>query len=490
MCRDFDVFNTMGETMLTVEAALAIIDKLLSDKPLTNLQELVFCESWQGKTYAEIAESSGYDHDYIRDVGFRLWHNLSEVLGEKVTKSNLQSVLRRYCQCQEGIPSVVKAQNTPEKKGVFVCPIINTCPYIQKDKVSTHPHQDWDETVDVSFFYGRTEELTALKSWTVQQSSRLVAILGMGGVGKTALAVKLAQEIQGEFDYIIWRSLRNLPSLSELLTSTIEFVSQKTEINLPKTTSGKISLLIKYLDKYRCLMIFDNFEALFAPGEKAGSYFKDYREYGELLQKIGELRHQSCLLLISNEKPAEVAVWEGEFLPVRSLTLKGLKLTAAEKILAAKGLFPVEEDSQKLIECYQGHPLALKMAANSILQLFDGNIAEFFQQGTTVFNGISHILESQIQRLSLLEKQIINLLAMHSHAVSPKQLQAYIECDLSRVKLLEALESLSWRSLIEIHTAGFTLQPWVKEYIKEQLNPVHDYEKIYPIQTLHTMSDH
>ncbi|NJL67938.1 MAG: hypothetical protein HC894_16545 [Microcoleus sp. SM1_3_4] len=36
---------------------------------------------------------------------------------------------------------------------------------------------------------------------------RLVALLGMGGIGKTALSVKLAQQIQQDFDWIVWRSL-------------------------------------------------------------------------------------------------------------------------------------------------------------------------------------------------------------------------------------------------------------------------------------------
>jgi MinD superfamily P-loop ATPase len=35
----------------------------------------------------------------------------------------------------------------------------------------------------------------------------------MGGIGKTALSVKLAKEIQSEFEYVLWKSLRNAPLL-------------------------------------------------------------------------------------------------------------------------------------------------------------------------------------------------------------------------------------------------------------------------------------
>jgi len=46
-------------------------------------------------------------------------------------------------------------------------------------------------------------------------------MLGMGGIGKTALSVKLAEKISGEFEYVIWRSLRDAPLLKDLLTDII-----------------------------------------------------------------------------------------------------------------------------------------------------------------------------------------------------------------------------------------------------------------------------
>ncbi|MDJ0677929.1 MAG: NB-ARC domain-containing protein [Calothrix sp. MO_167.B42] len=460
---------------MTIEEALVLLDKLFLNKPLTDLQEIVFRESWQGKTYAEIAENEGYDDDYIRDVGFRLWHNLSDALGEKVTKSNFQSVLRRYYQSQESIQS---KQNiiTNSQEDEFICPILDSCPhtlqYTHKTstfKDNTKPHQHWGEAVDVSFFYGRREELTTLKEWIVKSGCHLVAILGMQGVGKTCLSVKLAQEIQGEFDYFIWRSLHEQPPLNQLLTTTIDFLSQSAQINLPETTSGKISLLIKYLRQHRCLLIFDGFEALFKSGEKAGTYLPGYEEYGELLQKIANLQHQSCLLVISQEKPAIIATLEGEFLPVRTLLLKGLQPTAAQKLLNAKGLVGSTDEVSKLIACYQGNPLALKIVASAILELFDGDISAFIQQGTMVFNGIQKILAQQINRLSSIEARIIYSLSLHQNYVSLAQLEADMENEeIAPAQLLEALESLTWRCLIESHTAGLSLQPWVREYAIEQ----------------------
>ena len=81
-------------TTKTIEDAIAIVDSALQNKRLSNIQEQVFRQTWDGRTYSEIAEVCGYDSSYIRDVGYRLWKILSDAFEERVTKHNLQVVVR------------------------------------------------------------------------------------------------------------------------------------------------------------------------------------------------------------------------------------------------------------------------------------------------------------------------------------------------------------------------------------------------------------
>jgi len=81
---------------MTIEDALNIVDSVLGNKSLSTIQEAIFRQTWEGKTYSEIAEKAGYDAAYIRDVGYKLWQLLSEAFDDRVTKNNLQVVLRRY----------------------------------------------------------------------------------------------------------------------------------------------------------------------------------------------------------------------------------------------------------------------------------------------------------------------------------------------------------------------------------------------------------
>lgn len=80
---------------MNVKEALIILDQALHGKHLTTIEETVFCEAWAGKSYPEIAAISGYEANYIKNVGYKLWKLLSHVFNEEVTKSNLRSVFRR-----------------------------------------------------------------------------------------------------------------------------------------------------------------------------------------------------------------------------------------------------------------------------------------------------------------------------------------------------------------------------------------------------------
>lgn len=333
--------------------------------------------------------------------------------------------------------------------------------------VAVKKRQDWGEAI-VPVFFGRTDELTTLKQWILQDSCRLVALLGMGGIGKTALSVNLAQQIQDEFDYIIWRSLRNAPPLKEILADLIIFLSDQREINLPEAIEGRISLLIDYCCQHRCLLVLDNAEAILRGGNRAGYYREGYENYADLFQCVGETPSRTCLVLTSREKPREIDRLEGKTRPVRSLQLTGLK-EEAQEILKEKGLSGSNEELRRLTEFYQGNPLALQIAPATIKRLFNGNISLFIEAETAVFGDIYDLLEEQFSRLSPLEKEVMYWLAINRAPVLLTDLEEDIVSRVALRELIEALDSLGRRSLLQESEAGFTQQPVVMEYMIELL---------------------
>ncbi len=322
--------------------------------------------------------------------------------------------------------------------------------------------QDWGEALDVSVFYGRISELATLETWIQVDCCRLVGVLGMGGMGKTALSIKLAEQIQEQFEYVIWRSLRNAPPLETLLRELVPFLSQQQK------TEAKMGHLLQCLRDSRCLVILDNMETILQAGEQAGQYRPSYEEYGEMIRLVGETAHQSCFILTSREKPAEIATFEGNELSVRSLQLSGSE-SASLALIQGSGLVGSEEQQQELCARYSGNPLAIKIVATSIQELFDGEIGEFLAQDTTVFNGVQRLLERQFNRLSPLEQTIMYWLAINRQWTKISELAADIVPVVSKSKLLEALESLCWRSLIEKRAGSYMLQCVILEYVTERL---------------------
>src|SRR5437763_11181189 len=74
------------------------------------------------------------------------------------------------------------------------------------------PRVDWGEALDVPSFYNREQELATLSRWVVEEGCRLVSVLGVGGIGKSALAVQVMHRLADQFDVVIFRSLRDSPS--------------------------------------------------------------------------------------------------------------------------------------------------------------------------------------------------------------------------------------------------------------------------------------
>lgn len=325
--------------------------------------------------------------------------------------------------------------------------------------------KDWGEAPDVGVFYGRIQELATLEQWILHDCCRVVTLLGMGGIGKTATSVKLVEQIQGNFDYFIWRSLRDAPPYESVLTNLISVLTPEQQ------THVDVSQLINFLCQHRCLVIIDRVDAILCSGHFAGHFSSGYEGYKDLIRQVVETRElQSCLVLIGREKPHEVALLEDETLRVRSLLLPSLG-EAANQIFQEKELLYQEESWQELIQMYGGNPLALKMISTTIKEVFAGNVKEYLKENTIVIGDkFLQILEQQFIRLGDLEKRIMYEMASYGEPISYVELQNNLSVTVPKSEIIKALQSLGWRSLIEkiTQTTGtfFTLQPVIGKYIK------------------------
>jgi hypothetical protein len=121
-----------------------------------------------------------------------------------------------------------------------------------------------------------------------------------------------------------------------------------------------------------------------------------------------------------------------------------------------------EREIRDFIELYRGNPFFLKLALARIVDLFSGNIAEFLQAGTINFSDINGMIEVQLQRLSEIEREILEVLAREEEAISVSELRS----KLNKPGLTDAVDSLRKRSFIESRDSGFILPNLIQSYVR------------------------
>jgi len=233
---------------------------------------------------------------------------------------------------------------------------------IRKKKPNLNQFPDWGTAIDISAFYGYSQELTQLQSWILQDGCRLLGLFGIGGVGKTTLATQLAKQIHDQFDYVFWRSVPTVPCFDSMMTDLLSLFSHHKENKL------NINQIIYYLRTHRCLIILDHVDI-------------DDLEYMQFIKIITETHHQSCVIFTSREQYQEFTFLEYWLSSVRCLKLSNSSEIALS-LIESQPLWGTDQEKDDLCNLCNNNPLKIKQMIVSIIHLYNGDIGKFLERNT------------------------------------------------------------------------------------------------------------
>lgn len=348
---------------MTVDQALNILEEILETQ-LNKVQRIVFRQAWEGQSYMEIANAFDYDYGYIKDTGSELWQMLSTVLGQKVTKFNFQIVLKHYA-------------NRVSKSAS------QSAPYEPAEQLEMPPSVHSAHSIeDETRWVGRESLVDALMQ-KIQGNCRVLMLVGITGIGKSSLAIRLSLEPkiaqtwsavklirfdvdQHAFEQFARQLLGQMPSTSEFDQNPQKLVNN----------------LVTHLQTHPCLLILDMVEEILEAGDRSELRYKDdlFTKFFDQLIKVEAM--PSRLILTSQDRPPVIA--DGRYQERSHLEqLKGLNATEAFELFAIWEVQPKtdkeEQYLQRIIQVYEGHPLALGVIAGEIRETpYHGDIQAYW----------------------------------------------------------------------------------------------------------------
>lgn len=244
---------------------------------------------------------------------------------------------------------------------------------------------------------------------------RIVVITGITGIGKTALAYKLAlalcqegfpPELPIDFDGFNQREDQQSQSEAQNFISTaIDLLNRGDEpvtAKQAKNPEQLLTQLVNHLSNNRRLIWFDSMENLLQGEQQDGSNrFKDplWRVF---FQKILEAENcQTRIVITSQDKPEDFETFSQDqywhIQPLMGLEdQESLQLferlfqqAEVELILHGRNLAYLKE----IGKLYEGHPLAIRLISGDIIDRLNGDISTYYEENKSRFRRLREMID-------------------------------------------------------------------------------------------------
>ena len=328
-------------------------------------------------------------------------------------------------------------------------------------------------------FIGRNQELSELNNLLNNPSVRMVTILASGGMGKTRLALQLAQEQLTNFpDGVFFVDLSPLTKCESIISTLIEILQL---IGYDDTIEPKQAIL-NYLQNQQLLLVFDNFEHLL--------------EGATLISDILHTAPQVKILVTSRErlniKGENTFILDGMAVPllnsVNQIEYDAVRLFLDSAQRLRSDYEMTEDDLPAVLEICQlveGMPLAIELASAWIDVLSPENIATELRQSIDILEtdmrdvperhrSIRATFNHSWERLSETEQNVMMRLSVFRSGFTHEAAIRVAEANLRTVRRLVN------KALLHVQPNGrYTIHELLRQFCEIQLVKAgHDEETL------------
>ncbi|BAZ15827.1 hypothetical protein NIES4071_76990 [Calothrix sp. NIES-4071] len=334
-----------------------LVDTLVfsvTNKHLGNAEVQVLRGAWDGKTYETIASESHLAVKYIGEVGGKLWHNLSDALGEEVKKTNFRQALQREWEKQGN-----KNGNMPIISNQFPKPMeFSEEPYIERPPVESRCYEEICNRgallrIQAPLQFGKTELMSRVMHYAEQQGYRTVVL---------NLRDAVAEDFSSLDKFLQWF----ITSIAETLE-----LEKSVEEHWRKSLGNCKIKCRTYFEKYvlpgdnTVAIALDEVDRLFQVGEIAGEFLGMLRTWHEDA-KTKPLWRQLRLLMLHTQIYSELNINQSPFNAGTEIKLTDFTTEQVKSLAQQYKLNWGNNQIDQLMAMVGGHPYLVTKALQTV----------------------------------------------------------------------------------------------------------------------------